>query len=458
MTLLSRKNQLTRPRINVTDTAAARWLFLLFLFLLPIQTRWIIDQGFLHTVAWEYGTISLYGIDIIFILFLCALLVHCINHQKRFQHSLPLTLAIALSVIAFFSLAFAANVHIGLFWWLKLSEGLLLFACIHLAPVTMRQSAIAFVASGVMQSVVGWIQFAWQHFPASKWVGISALDPNILGTPVIEGAAGRLLRAMGTLPHPNILGGLLTVALLCAVQLAVSAKTSRERLLWIASIILMSAALWITFSRQAWVGLGVAIIALVMHLFFTQSPTRKADIHQLKIPLLALVLPLIIFTFAFPDLISTRFFPTPSHRLETKSINERADAVHDTARILHDTWVEGVGIGNFTLKRAALHDAPDERNNQTLMQPVHNIYLLLFTELGLFGLLVFLSLLVLLLVPLNRKDPWQRTWGLAFITLLVIGLFDHYLWSLSVGILLFWSVAGLVFASRAPTASAATGK
>lgn len=450
--------QLIRLRAKLTDTAAVRWLFLAFLFLLPLQTRWIIDQGFLHTVEWEYGTISLYGIDIVFLIFLCALLVHSINHHKRFQHSLLLTLAVALSVIAFFSLAFAANVHTGFYWWLKLSEGLLLFACIPLVPVTMRQCAIAVVATGVVQSCIGWIQFAWQQFPASKWVGISALDPAILGAPVIEGATGRILRALGTLPHPNILGGFLVVALLCAVQLAVSTKKPHERLLWIASIMLMSAALWITFSRQAWVGLGVAIIALVLHLFFTQSLTREADIHRLKIPLLAICMPLIIFTFAFPDLVSTRFFPTTAHRLETKSINERADAVHDTALILQETWIEGVGIGNFTLKRAALHDAPDERSNQALMQPVHNIYLLLFTELGLFGLLTFLAVCILLLAPLNWRNGWQRTWGLVLIALLIIGLFDHYLWSLPVGILLFWSIAGLVFASRAPTQSVTSGK
>jgi uncharacterized membrane protein len=41
------------------------YLILLFLFLLPWQTRWIIESGILNNRPWEFGTVSLYGTEIL---------------------------------------------------------------------------------------------------------------------------------------------------------------------------------------------------------------------------------------------------------------------------------------------------------------------------------------------------------------------------------------------------------
>src|SRR3989338_3232173 len=44
-------------------------------FLLPLQTRWIIKPGELNNGPWEYGTYSLYGTDILLIIILALFII-----------------------------------------------------------------------------------------------------------------------------------------------------------------------------------------------------------------------------------------------------------------------------------------------------------------------------------------------------------------------------------------------
>src|SRR3990167_8743999 len=41
------------------------YLLYILIFLLPLQTRWLAKSGELNGGYWEYGTISLYGTDIL---------------------------------------------------------------------------------------------------------------------------------------------------------------------------------------------------------------------------------------------------------------------------------------------------------------------------------------------------------------------------------------------------------
>ncbi|HLA26035.1 MAG TPA: O-antigen ligase family protein, partial [Patescibacteria group bacterium] len=78
------------------------------------------------------------------------------------------------------------------------------------------------------------------------------------------------------------------------------------------------------------------------------------------------------------------------------------------------------------------------------IHPIHNIYLLILSELGIIGLLIFIIIIALHLSFLNKHSSPLLIWSTAAaIGLLVIGLFDHYLWTLHFGVLLFWLVLGI---------------
>jgi O-antigen ligase len=69
------------------------------------------------------------------------------------------------------------------------------------------------------------------------------------------------------------------------------------------------------------------------------------------------------------------------------------------------------------------------------MQPVHNIYLLVVSDLGIIGLSIFLYFIYRVLV--GPKNIWKYL----FIAYLVIGLLDHYLLTLPQGIFIFFASA-----------------
>ena len=104
----------------------------------------------------------------------------------------------------------------------------------------------------------------------------------------------------------------------------------------------------------------------------------------------------------------------------------------------------GIGTGAFVWQ--FLKEIPSLED--WMYQPVHNIYLLVFAEIGIFGFVLLLYFLYQVII-LKKQSFAQRTFFFLLLGFLVMGLFDHYFWSLQQGSLMFWLVLGLV-ASRYP--------
>ena len=63
------------------------------------------------------------------------------------------------------------------------------------------------------------------------------------------------------------------------------------------------------------------------------------------------------------------------------------------------------------------------------IQPIHNIFLLILSEIGIIGVLLFINLIE------KRK---HNILSLGILTgFIILGLFDHYLWTSWTGLLLF---------------------
>ncbi len=82
-------------------------------------------------------------------------------------------------------------------------------------------------------------------------------------------------------------------------------------------------------------------------------------------------------------------------------------------------------------------------------QPIHNIYLLMASETGILGLIVFLIFITKLLIAkvkfiLKNKNSEILAVVMMFFSLLGFGLFDHFLWTLQPGRLMLWLVLGIM--------------
>jgi O-antigen ligase len=120
----------------------------------------------------------------------------------------------------------------------------------------------------------------------------------------------------------------------------------------------------------------------------------------------------------------------------------------------------GIGIGNFVWysqnyqvflraanKMLSLVGQSDKEIPKWLFQPVHNIYLLIAVEMGLLGLVAFLLFLgrillgwlkVCFLPARHRLRHQVLVGGFLVSCFLILGLTDHYFWTLQQGGLMFW--------------------
>jgi O-antigen ligase len=104
-----------------------------------------------------------------------------------------------------------------------------------------------------------------------------------------------------------------------------------------------------------------------------------------------------------------------------KNIRERFSLIMSTKDVFIKHPVFGVGLNNFILKTSYTFDIK-AINYQ--LQPVHNIYLLVLSELGFFGFLFFyLTLLKIAHVASLILKPW---FFLALTFVIISGVADHY--------------------------------
>ncbi len=422
----------------------AEYGFYLFVFLLPLQTRWIWRLAHLNGDVWEYGSGSLYATDILLIFLL--ILGIFLPRQGKKNCLRPLWVVIgSFFLICFVSVLWSQDKGVSWHAIARLAEVIGLFWLVQRVNFSWPKLGVAMASAGVIQASLGIVQFFTQRVIASKWLGLAAHQPGQLGDSVIATIEGRYLRAYGAFPHPNALGGFLVICLIILIGFLFTLYTDRKAniikiLLAVLSLIVVSYGLILTFSRTAWLAFGLAFLCLLGISLWHR--------HQYRLKLLAEVASwmviLVLMTFALvPDIWVTRIAAeTP---LEKQSMEQRADYYVQSRDLFLDHWYQGVGLGDYT---GALYDRDTTRAAWDY-QPVHNIYVLAATEVGLFGGLLFAAIAIqffqLVLRQLRRefsKYNWLIVWAIAVVAVLLLGLFDHYIWTLSSGMFLFWLAIG----------------
>jgi len=332
---------------------------------------------------------------------------------------------------------------LAFYFFLKLLLGVGLFFTALRLKFNLRKFIAVFLTSVTLQALLGIWQFFQQSTFVNKWLGLSAHPAWQGGVSVIENSSGRWLRAYGGLPHPNILGGLLASALI--IGLGFYLKTGRKNTLWkmflLGSLAINFPALLLTFSRSAWLSFLIGLILLVI--YFIKNKTQ--DLSK------KFTLPLLIFIFlflAFLNLFSNIFTPrlTSSTRLERKSVNERIIYLQEAKQIIREHFLPGVGAGNYIQKLRQVKSSSAKQTWQ--YQPVHNVFLLVFAELGIIGFSLFLIIIFFILRKFSYFFKNKKTDNFiflsVFISFLPALLFDHWLWTTHFGLLFFWLIAGLI--------------
>ncbi|MDA1038136.1 MAG: O-antigen ligase family protein [bacterium] len=415
--------------MNFVETWRSR-LLILVLFLLPWQTRFIFGFESLHSGISEFGVLSLFATELLIVI--SFVVQPFIKHHKWFDWTTILGWMMILAALA--SIAQASNQSLAVMAWLHVLASYLLFLSILNENIRPSHMLYAFSLGLVAPAVLGIYQAISGVSPSSTIFGMAAHDASIAGTSVIETFSIRWLRAYGSFQHPNIFGGYLAVGLFSVFMLPRWFKGVAHKTLIYTMAILFVATLILTYSRSAWLGFVLSFLITGWMLF---THNRVAMRRVMPFGLIVLVIAMLTVTL-FIQPVATRFDSTA--RLETQSLEERLEGFEQWKGVTtyndetSGRVIEGVGIGNYTV---ALEEAYPDRSIYAY-QPVHNLYLLIFSEIGLIGVL-FVLLWAGSIGRINYSQipriPAVGTLAMGNI-ILIIGFFDHYIWSLWPGLAL----------------------
>lgn len=244
------------------------------------------------------------------------------------------------------------------------------------------------------------------------WLGertFNAVTPGIAKAVV----GGRLvMRPYATFPHPNALAGFLLVAFV----LMKNPRNFREGSIQRLAMVLSFLAIVISFSRSVWL-VGLLLLAFTVY---------RQRFKKRLLVLLPILICLILLVW-FGKELSGR-----------EAIQQRLQLIKLAILMIKQNPLAGVGLNNF------ISQLPFSTGWRRLLQPVHNIFLLVAAETGLVGLMIFLWFLFLTTKRLLLTN--RRTLMTAFTVILTLGLFDHYWFTLQQTQLLFSIILGLAWA------------
>jgi len=239
-----------------------------------------------------------------------------------------------------------------------------------------------------------------------------------------------ILRPYATFAHPNLLGGYLSVALFLFIA---KIQKNRIRIITIAAMIIMGIALLLTMSRAAIV--VTSLLFIWRYAFIIRDTPRLFTKRIVVVP--------------FVMIIVSLFFVLPFSSTD-ESILVRTNLNFAAIRVFANNWVFGVGLGNFVLSLKGIQNSVFF----TVIQPVHNVYLLALSELGFVGIVGLSGVAIVLWRTFQHKmlriNKDTSFYAASLIALGTIGLFDHYMWTLQQGQLLVSVLIGLYLSSRIP--------
>lgn len=417
------------------------WLLYLFIFLLPFQTRWIFQQGFLNNQKWEYATRSIYATELLLGLILILSVVYFIfnapKNSWRFTKSKIYRVGLLILLVLFliFNALSAKNSEIAFDKFILLILGTGLAFVIIVVRPELSKISWAFVLSGFIQSVFALQQFIDQKVFSNKWLGMAEQLPQTLGVPVIEAGAERVLRSFGSFPHPNMLAGFLLLSIVFLIGLYAKSSHRQKKILTLMFLAIFLGLLT-TFSRAAF----IVFIVVIVFLAYKNRANNAAVKAVTKLAILGALI-IIMFTASYPKLMASRVFSFG--RVETISNEARINQYSEARGIIKSNWQTGAGLGNYVVNLSQTNPGLSAWQ----YQPIHNTYLLIFSELGLFGLMAIFLFIFFLASRLRERTAFieSAVTTAALLSLAIIALFDHYLWSFYSGIIFLSVIIAINF-------------
>jgi O-antigen ligase len=194
--------------------------------------------------------------EALLILALLVLLVCVVVFRGWELWSVPISLPLGLAVVAAIGSVVVQKVpnDVGLFALRITFEPILYFYAGFLLPKSKRWIkwvVAVFLLSSLALALHGLYQYVTHAPMPASWIDIT--ESTSIGT-----------RAYSIVNNPNGLGAFLLLGALLSMSLALARLRLVQRLVMAAVCVVLLAGIAVTFSRGAWIGLGVGILAVLI--------------------------------------------------------------------------------------------------------------------------------------------------------------------------------------------------
>ncbi len=372
------------------------------------------------------------------------------------QRDAPTLTPIHLLVLLYWGIATVATalspVKIAaLSGWMKLTLYLLMFA---LAARILRSPRIRswlitlYLHVALIVSVYGLQQWFFGAAALATWV-----DPQSTMT--------KTTRVYSYLGNPNLLAGYLIPAVVLSLVAVFAWQRWVPKALALTMFVVNTACLVLTFSRGGWIGLLVALFALLLLLVYQLSVQLPPFWRTWSLPILVGSVSLIlVLAVLFVQPVSDRFFSIFAGRGDSSN-NFRINVWAAVIEMIQDRPFLGIGPGNTAFNKIyPLYQRP--RYNAL---SAYSFLLEVAVETGLIGLACFVWLLIVIfntgLVQLrrlrqmgSREAMWLIGAIASLLGILAHNTFDTVLYRPEVNTL-WWLMVALV-ASYYSTSSTTT--
>lgn len=280
-----------------------------------------------------------------------------------------------------------------------------------------------FIITAFVLSIYGIIQYFTLGTTSKAWVDVN-LNPDVK------------TRVVGTFGNPNVFAEYLEHILPVAITLVFVYRKWMNKIIMALIVGVMFICFLMTFSRGAWLGFAFAAMLFVILKMAKYIPLFIAGGIG-AIPLL-------------PQVVIQRI--STIGNVQDTSNAYRTYIWEGTINMIKDFWLTGVGYGYWAFKNTFL----EYGIKGSKAWHSHNMYLEIMAEMGIFGMLTFvwvvLSIFVITIKFAKKtKDRYFSYVSIGllcgFLSIMVHGIAEHILY-MPKSVILFWMFAAFITAAR----------
>jgi hypothetical protein len=409
-----------------------------FIFSLFFSVRHVFfsNDAYLTGAYSDFTSFSLYLSDIL--LFLLVIF----NAKSIFTKKTSIVL-LSIVLLLFIEVLLRQEFQsLGVYFSFKFFEFALAFCLFRTKKISadFKNLIPLFVVFGAIQGLIALVQFTIQGSIGLPILGESQIGPNILNVAKVVARGAKYIRGYGTFPHSNLLAAFLVTGIILNIYLLYKSSNKLTKLCYSITLFIQNLGLVIALSR-----IGFLALALSGAVWFGILVAKAGISKRTTWIFGALVICMgVAIALFYPYLL-------PRATISDQAAKERWFYNRVGIDMILDKPYFGSGPGTSVIHMEQYSPSPLEPWQK---QPIHNYYLLVIAEFGLFISIFVIGAIVFLILKIGKivltLSPSQPDWVYK-LTLFSIGIgymllmaFDHYFYTIQQTQLLFWLIIGLI--------------